>query len=137
MADEKESQRKQPFVGHQDRPEVGVNPDEPISSLRVRDLLALLKLGAKSLVLDTQGPKSHFKDVIDTQGQGPKSLFKDVIDAPPKHFIKEAYEKDLKDIADTYVIGGSNVPDPTLRQTIDALVKEVAQLREEVNRLKR
>ena len=122
MADEKESQRKQPFVGHQDRPEVGVNPDEPISSLRVRDLLALLKLGAKSLVLDTQGPKSHFKDVID---------------APPKHFIKEAYEKDLKDIADTYVIGGSNVPDPTLRQTIDALVKEVAQLREEVNRLKR
>jgi hypothetical protein len=126
MADEKESQRKQPFVGQQDRPEVGVNPDEPISNLRVRDLLTLLNLGAKSLVLDTQVPKSHFKDVID---------------APPKHFFKEAYDtkiqKEIKDLADTYVIGGSNVPDPTLRQAIDALVKEVAQLREEVNRLKR
>ena len=128
MAEQSGSHGKESFVGAQDRPEVRLNPDEPITSLRVRDLIALLGLGAvgtKSAILDLPGQKSHLKDVFDVP---PKSVVKDISDA--------SIRKEVKDAADTYVTGGGGV-DPTLLRTVDALVREVAQLREAVNQLKR
>ena len=123
---EEQNQGKEPFVGQQDRPDVKLNPDDPITNLRVRDLAALLGGGAKSLILENYGNKGHLKDILDL---------------PPKHYIKEANDakllKDVKDYGDTYVVGGGSGPDPTLRQTVDALVREVAQLREEVKQLRR
>jgi len=98
---EEQNQGKEPFVGQQDRPDVRLNPDDPITNLRVRDLAALLGGGAKSLILEGYGHKG------------------------------------VKDYGDTYVVGGGSGPDPTLRQTVDALVREVAQLREEVKQLRR
>jgi len=121
---EEQNQSKEPFVGQQDRPDIKLNPDDPITNLRVRDLAALLGGGAKSLILESH--KGHLKDIFDS---------------PPKHLIKEANDakiaKDVKDYGDTYTVGGGSGPDPTLRQTVDALVREVAQLREEVKQLRR
>jgi hypothetical protein len=51
------SESKEPFVPREDRPDVSLNPDTPISELRVRDLTAILHSG---LVLK----KREFKDFI-------------------------------------------------------------------------
>ena len=123
---EQSGSQKEPFVGAQDRPEMRLNPDEPITHLRVRDLIALLGVvGTKSVVAETPlGHKSHLKDVLDAAA---KTAVKDVSDA---------WRKEIKDMADTYVIGGGSI-DPGLARTVDALVREVAQLREAVNQLRR
>jgi hypothetical protein len=47
MADEKEKTSREAFVGKGDRPEVRLNPDAPISELRVRDLATILGLGSR------------------------------------------------------------------------------------------
>jgi hypothetical protein len=125
-------QSKEPFVGQQDRPEVGLNPDDPITSLRVRDLVALLGAGTKSAVLDAVVPKGAIKDLVDYP---PKGIAKEFHDA------KQAKDgKDAKDYVDAHTVplGRYGVdPDPGLRQAVDALVREVAQLREEVRQLRR
>jgi hypothetical protein len=54
MAEQKGPQGKGSFIGSQDRPDVKLNLDEPITNLRVRDLVALLGAGviAKSVIAD-------------------------------------------------------------------------------------
>jgi hypothetical protein len=138
MADQKEHHQKEAFVGAQDRPEVTLNPDTPIAELRVRDLTALLgtarklgdKIAEKSLVAE------HKVIVADTVPKPGKEAFKDIIEV--KHF-RDSLHKEFKDINDTVVAGGTFIPgpDPGPLHAIDALVKEVAKLREEVNALKR
>jgi hypothetical protein len=126
MADPKKSQDKESFIGHPDRPEIKLNPDDLITNLRVRDLAALLGLGEKSLIQEggRGGSKGSIKD----------------FDYDPKHYLKEArdYKYDKDAIFDhPYPPRGFGGPDPALRQTVDVLVTEVAQLREAINQLRR
>ena len=72
----KQEDGKEPFVGAEDRPEVKIDLDMPVTDLRVRDLAA---------ILGQIGSKSHF--------EGGKTSLKDFFDKPfpeiVKDFIKE------------------------------------------------
>ncbi len=51
---------KEPFIGGEDRPDVELKPDMPVTELRVRDLSALLQ---QSIVLKKREFKDFIKDV--------------------------------------------------------------------------
>src|SRR5437868_7060017 len=75
---------KEPFVSHEDRPEVRLTPDSPIGELRVRDLTAIL--GAMT------GKNPNF--------EVGKTSLKDFFDKPfpeqAKDFIKEVKPEKLE-----------------------------------------
>jgi hypothetical protein len=51
---------KEPFVGNEDRPDVELKPDMPVTEMRVRDLSALLQ---QSIVLKKREFKDFIKDI--------------------------------------------------------------------------
>ena len=86
MADQKKAEEvKEPFVAGQDRPEVKLNPDQPLSELRVRDLQAILG----SAVFQ----KPIIKDVTDAK------LFKDSKDVWKEHLPDKMYKYEKYEIA--------------------------------------
>lgn len=76
------SEGKEPFIGGEDRPDVELKPDQPISELRVRDLSALLQ---QSILIK----KREFKDFI-------KDHIKDKYEKFEKPEIKEWKELKLE-----------------------------------------
>jgi hypothetical protein len=134
MTDQKDDQKKEAFVGQQDRPSLQLDPDQPITSLRVRDLAALMATPAKVVEKHPEKLTDKFFEkpfIVDTK------LF-----IHDKFALKDVHDsKQIKDIIDNLhtIPQPIQIPDPgpELRQTIDQLVKEVAQLRQEVSQLKR
>jgi hypothetical protein len=127
------TEEKQPFVSGQDRPKVGLDPDMPISELRVRDLQAIVgggRMSLKSIVADAGVFKRYYKDWF-------------------KEYIKEwSDRKRIKDIVDEfeYEIPEFELPGPgpgpgplmdqlvatmtRLSEQVDNLAKEVAELKQ-------
>jgi hypothetical protein len=113
-------QPKQPFIPPADRPAVGVNPDTPLSELRVRDLAAILGPAPVKPVL----PEILVSPTT-TVGKG-AAQWKAEIEA-------------LLQGAVAFPPGGPPGPDPRISQAIEAVVTltttverladQVAQLR--------
>src|SRR5216117_1970455 len=79
-----EQSSKEPFVSQADRPEVRINPDTPLSELRVRDLQAILGPAAAAKSPFEVG-KTPLKDFFDKD-------FPEVV----KDFIKEIKPEKLE-----------------------------------------
>jgi hypothetical protein len=119
-------QPKQAFIPQGDRPEVGIDPDTPLSELRVRDLAALLgPLQAKS---PFEVGKTPIKDFFDKP-------FPEVV----KDYLKEIKPEKLEldgGLSPANTVG----PDPGLEQVIEAvaaLTNQVGQLANQVEELRR
>ena len=84
----KNPESKEPFVGKEDRPEVKITMDTPLSELRVRDLSSIVGAGAQKNPFEVG--KTSLKDFFDKE-------FPEVV----KDFVKEAklekFEKVFKD----------------------------------------
>jgi|SRR6185436_2844776 hypothetical protein len=160
----KNPESKEPFVGKEDRPEVKITMDTPLSELRVRDLSSIVGAGAQKNPFEVG--KTSLKDFFDKE-------FPEVV----KDFVKEAkiekFEKnELKDLKhdkqekfeknekrekreikevkaekveiDQVVVDPGRIPgpdpDPRFEQLIEAvagLTKQVSQLSNQVEELKR
>jgi hypothetical protein len=131
MADQQDNQKKEAFVGQQDRPDVQLDPDKPITSLRVRDLAALLGMPAKAG--DKFFDKHPAAEYMTKHQVADKYVVKDVHDTERFKYLKD-HILDTYHTLPPFRIPG---PDPEIRQAIDLVVKEIAQLRQEVNQLKR
>jgi len=158
-----EESKKEPFVPKEDRPEVKITMDTPLSELRVRDLSSIVGSGAQKSPFEA---KTSLKDFFDKE-------FPEVV----KDFVKEAksekFEKnELKDIkgdklekfeknekrekreikeikaekveidavADPGRIPVGPDPDPRFGQLIEAvagLTKQVTQLSNQVEEMKK
>src|SRR3989442_15846975 len=57
------AEKKEPFISQEDRPEVKIDPDRPVSELRVRDLEAILVSGALKKFKDLKFEKEEIKDL--------------------------------------------------------------------------
>src|SRR5262245_8559027 len=89
MAKAPEAASSEPFVSHQDRP--NVQPDTPLSELRVRDLQAILGSMAQKIA-DKKVEKNHYKEQLDKHVEkfsllkesiDNQKLWKDIIDNIP------------------------------------------------------
>lgn len=148
---------KEPFVSKQDRPEVKITLDTPLTELRVRELGAILGfLADKSEIFD--GDKTSLKDFFDKDfPEVAKDWIKDIkadkFEKPEKekneklekHEKFEKHEiKELKieKLERDGVFQQPNIPgpDPVLQQVIQALAgltKQVSQLANQVEELKK
>ena len=134
-------EEKEPFVASTDRPNVNLNPDAPISELRVRDLHALLQSSAqfKNTMEKVSFPEKQFKELkFEKPEYVEKYLYYD------KHFktemkLEKLEHKDWK----AEILDKSAVMDaqPLAQQQaagpggIDQLVQTVSKLTEQVNQL--
>ena len=122
-------QPKQPFIPPADRPAVGVNPDTPLSELRVRDLAAIL------------GPVSGKSPWFEAG----KTPLKDFFDKPFPEIIKTIGKETSIQAETAQALAGASafpshgpLPDPwfdqmvraiaTLTATVEKLTDQVAQL---------
>jgi hypothetical protein len=123
----KDPKSSEPFVSRQDRPTI--NPDTPLSALRVRDLQAIVGGAAQAKAVD----KTHkeleklIKDVDVASGKGGKDFWD--------------HEKHLKDIFDHIQMKTvfEAPPDPTQRDPINQIAElqnMIGQLANEVAALK-
>jgi hypothetical protein len=147
---------KQPFVSKEDRPEVKISLDTPLTELRVRELGTILGfLADKSEIFD--GDKTSLKDFFDKDfPEVAKDWLKDIksekIEKPEKEKNeklekREKFEKsEIKEIKaekverDGIFQPGIPSPDPVLQQVIQALAgltKQVSQLANQVEELKK
>jgi hypothetical protein len=147
---------KQPFVSKEDRPEVKISLDTPLTELRVRELGTILGfLADKSEIFD--GDKTSLKDFFDKDfPEVAKDWLKDIksekIEKPEKEKNeklekREKFEKsEIKEIKaekverDGVFQPGIPSPDPLLQQVIQALAgltKQVSQLANQVEELKK
>ena len=147
---------KQPFVSKEDRPEVKISLDTPLTELRVRKLGTILGfLADKSEIFD--GDKTSLKDFFDKDfPEVAKDWLKDIksekIEKPEKEKNeklekREKFEKsEIKEIKaekverDGIFQPGIPGPDPLLQQVIQALAgltKQVSQLANQVEELKK
>ena len=111
---------KQPFVSTDDRPKVGMDPDTPISELRVRDLALLLR-GADDLKLYEGEIIISYKDVQDSiQKLSHDYVYKYVKD----HTYKTTPVKEFEYRFDQVVATVSG-----LQQQVGSLVREVDALK--------
>ncbi len=123
-----EQQENQPFVGHEERPEVRLDPDMPIGEMRVRDLSMLLGIQT-SPTFNPTSPVHKYKNEKH-----------EVFDL--KHIKIEKYEKiekwEIKNEKweiDERQWGWPPIPEPDPR--FDELIQAVSQLRAEVAELRR
>ncbi len=152
---------KQAFVAQEDRPEVGIKSDTPLSELRVRDLFSILgQVGGsgkdfwdgKSWQKDDFDGPIKWRDGKDLKDANDAKLGKDAVDS--KHFKDGKDHKDAGDkrshkelkiekvetdgVFDPRLHGPD--PDPRFDQVIQAvsgLSAKVAQLADQVEELKK
>jgi hypothetical protein len=151
--DDEQSSRK-PFVAQEDRPEVRIKLDAPISELRVRDLAAILRLGSQK---DFWDGKDWLKDDFDggikwwkekekdkdkekeKDKDKEKEKDKDKLEKREKPEIKEAKAEKVENDGVFYP-GTFPRPDPQLDQVIRALAgltERVNQLADQIEELKK
>ena len=159
MADKSES--KEPFVSKEDRPEVKLKPDTPLTELRVRDLAAIL--GAINTKNPFEAGKTPLKDFFDKDfPEQAKDFIKEIkpekLDKSEIKEIKgekheklekrEKFEKpEIKELKNEKLesepIFDPNklpIPDPRLEQLIQAvagLASQVSQLANQVEELRK
>ena len=154
---------KQPFVSKEDRPQVKISLDTPLTELRVRELGAILGfLADKSEIFD--GDKTSLKDFFDKDfPEVAKDWIKDIksekleklekYEKNEKHEKNEKLEKrekfekpEIKELKaeklerEGVFEPGIPGPDPVLQQVIQALAgltKQVSQLANQVEELKK
>ena len=149
--DDKQASRK-PFVAQEDRPDVRINLDTPISELRVRELAAILRLGTRK---DFWDGKDWLKDDFDggikwwdKDKDKEKEKEKEKDKDKEKEKDKEKREKpEIKEIK-AEKLENDNVfdpvlppgPDPRLEQVMRAvagLTQRVSQLADQIEALKK
>ena len=144
---------KQPFVSEEDRPELRLKADTPLSDLTVRDLAVILRLGqtGKQFWDGEDWQKADFDGPLQPKDWKEDKEFKET-----KEF-KEYKEKDKEKEKDKDKREGKELkleklesdgvfevglrrPDPRLEQVIQALsglTERVAQLADQVEALKK
>src|SRR6266498_2695341 len=110
-----EQSSKEPFVSQADRPEVRINPDTPLSELRVRDLQAILGPAAAAKSPFEVG-KTPLKDFFDKD-------FPEVV----KDFIKEIKHEKLEQ-EPAFDPRRLPQPDPRIDRLIEAMSTLVTQV---------
>jgi hypothetical protein len=118
---------RESYVPPEDRPAVGINPDMPLSELRVRDLASILRLGTRK---DFWDGKSWQKDDFD--GLKWKDKDKD------KEKEKDFKEKPEKEIYEGPGNVGDHVFDPRINhimQSIAGLTQQIGALANQIERL--
>lgn len=119
---------REPFVSQGDRPEVRLDPDAPLSELRVRDLAAIL------------GPMAGKNPNFEVGKTGLKDFFDKPSPEVAKDFLKEVKSEKLE-IAETgFDPTALPGPDPRLDQVIQAVTgmnTQVSQLADQVAELQR
>jgi hypothetical protein len=146
-ADDREKSSREPFVAQGDRPEVRLNPDAPLSELRVRDLATILGLGSRK---DFWDGKDWQKDDFDGPIGPPKPWkegkeikdFKEWKEKPEKLEKREIKEYKLEKIESDGVFdpGITPRPDPRIEQVIQhlsGLSTRVGELANQVEELKK
>jgi hypothetical protein len=145
---------KQPFVPQEDRPDVRINLDTPLSELRVRDLSAL-----RALMVGKDPFEDPLKAFFDkpfpevvkdyVKESKPENIEKPVKFEKPEKFEKrEKFEKpELKEIKNEKLEREGVIdprpgvgPDPRMEQVIQAvtgLTKQVSQLADQVEELRK
>ena len=153
---------KEPFVSQSDRPEVKLNPDAPITELRVRDLAAIL--GAMTAKSPFEVGKTPLKDFFENKPFPdeakdflkeikPEKLEKSEIkeskgEKNEKFEKREKFEKtETKEFKSEKFERGevvfdpqTGIPDPRIDQLIQAvsgLVKQVGELTNQVDEMKK
>lgn len=152
-------EQREPFVSQGDRPEVRLDPDAPLSELRVRDLAAILgpmasknpnfevgKTGLKDF-FDKPSPevaKDFLKEIKIEKVEKPEKPEKveknEKIEKPEKSEIKEAKFEKIETGEGTFDPGSLPGPDPRLEQVIQAVTgmnTQVSQLADQVAELQR
>lgn len=149
MADNDETS-KEPFVAKEDRPDLRLRSDTPVSELRVRDLATLLgQLGPSRKDFwdgkdwakdDFDGPVIKWKEekeFKDKEKEKPEKLEKrEKLEKPEIKEIK-AEKIEVDGVFEQTVLPG---PDPRLDQVVQALsglTARVAQLADQVEELKK
>jgi hypothetical protein len=150
---------REPFVSQGDRPEVRLDPDTPLSELRVRDLAAILG------PMTTKNPnfevgKTPLKDFFDKPfPEEAKDFIKEIknekFEKPEKFEKNEKFEKreklekrEIKEVKnEKFEIGEGGFepgippgPDPRLDQVIQAVTgmnNQLSQLADQVEELQR
>jgi hypothetical protein len=158
-AKESTDQPKQPFVAQDDRPEVRLQPDTPLSELRVRDLAALLGSTKspffenkplikdffdkpfpevnKDWVKDSKTEKLEKNELKDAKGEKHEKLEKN--EKQEKREIKEAKAEKLEHDG-VFDPGDLGRPDPRLDQVIQAvagLTRQVGQLANQIEEMRK
>jgi hypothetical protein len=154
---------KQPFLSKEDRPEVKINLDTPLSELRVRELSLILgrMIGKNPFEVGKTSLKDFFdkpfpevvKDFV--KESKPENIEKPVKFEKPEKFEKlEKYEKNEKfekseikeakaekvEVDGVFDPGKLPGPDPRFEQLIQAvsgLTKQVTQLTNQVEELRK
>ena len=147
------AEEKEPFVASADRPNVSLNPDTPISELRVRDLHALLQSSGhiKTAMEKLTFLEKHIKNEMKLE----KLEHPEKYGYPEKHFknemklekLEKLEHKELKfelpekspapegiSPAEQPVSGPTGIDQ--LIQTISKLTEQVSQLTKDVDLLK-
>ena len=141
---------REPFVAQEDRPEVRIKMDAPISELRVRDLAAILHLGSRK---DFWDGKDWQKDDFDggikwwKEKEKDKDKEKEKDKDKEKEKDKEKIEKpEIKEVKaeklenDGVFDPRGSWPDPRLDQVIRSIAglsEQVSQLADQVEQLKK
>lgn len=140
-ADDKSRTSHEPFVGQGDRPEVRLNPDAPISELRVRDLATILGLGSRKDFWDGKDwQKDDFDGPINPkpwkEGKEYKD-FKEWKEKPEKLEKREIKELKLEKIESDGVFDpGTGIgPDPRIEKIIQGLSGLSARVGELANQI--
>jgi len=120
---------KQAFVPPEDRPEVKLDPNAPISELRVRDLSAILG----QAVLKKFDIKEPFKEFKDHKLE--KFEIKEFKSEKIEKFEKLEHEKWWPDkfFEPPKLADGGPVVDPTIGDTLGKLVESVSGLTAQVD----
>lgn len=145
---------KQPFVSSEDRPEVRINLDTPLSELRVRELSTILGslIGKNPFEVGKTPLKDFFdKPFPETTKDFVKESKPEIFDKPAKFEKPVKFEKfekgEIKEIKAEKVEtdgvfdpGKPGGPDPRLEQliqTVTGLTKQVSQLANQVEELRK
>lgn len=141
-------QPKQPFISQEDRPEVQLKPETPITELRVRDLVTIL--GAAASKSPFEVGKTPLKDFFEKPfPETTKDFLKEIkpenIEKPPKFEKNEKFEKvekhekrEIKELkAEKIEVDGvfdpGRIPGPDPR--LDQVIQAVSALTRQVNLL--
>ena len=143
------AQSKQPFVSREDRPDVKITLDTPLSELRVRELSAILGF-VTGKNPNFEAGKTSLKDFFDKPfPEVAKDWLKEVksdkfeknekTEKPEKSEIKEVKNEKLETDG-VSGFGRTIGPDPRIEQIIQAvagLTRQVGQLANQVEELKK
>jgi hypothetical protein len=144
---------KQPFVSEEDRPELRLKSDTPLTELRVRDLAVLLRLGqtGKQFWDGEDWQKADFDGPMQPKDWKEDKEFKETKEfkdhkEKDKEKEKDKDKREGKELklekleSDGVFDVGLRRPDPRLEQIVQAisgLTDRVAQLADQVEELKK